>query len=400
MNIWAQFKESLPDREAFYSKLRNEECSETEYAHAVKVWTTFNCNTVQDYHDLYLKTDVLILADVFENFRAVCRTQYQLDPAHYVSSPQLSWDAMLKKTEAKLELISDPEMFNMIDKSIRGGVASVMQRHSSANNKYMGKFNPDHPSKYIFYTDCNNLYGWAMSQYLPIGDFKWLTPEEAAEIIWTEQKEEQSTGYFVECDLEYPAELHQTHNDFPLAPERLLIQSEQLSATQLKLKTIYNLPRSAPTAKLIPNLMPKSKYVTHYLNLKFYLEHGMRLSKVHRVISFNQSPWLRPYIQLNQQLRAAANNDFDKDFFKLMNNSVYGKTTENVKKMSDIRLCNKRETVKKLVEKPHCMGFRIFNEDLAGVQLRKITALINKPFYVGFTVLELAKLLMYRFHYD
>ena len=205
MNDWSKFKDPLPAREAFYSKLRSEECSEAEYEHAVKVCNSFNCKTLQDYHDLYLKTDVLLLADVFENFRSVCRTQYQLDPAHYVSSPQLSWDSMLKKTEAKLELISYPEMFNMIDKSICGGVASVMQRYSKANNKYMEIFNPDHPSKYIFYTDCNNLYGWAMSQYLPSGGFKWLTPEEATEIKWSEQKEEQPTGYFVECDLEYPA---------------------------------------------------------------------------------------------------------------------------------------------------------------------------------------------------
>ena len=228
-----------------------------------------------------------------------------------------------------------------------------------------------------------------------------MTPEEFEKIDWRVQSEDQDVGYYIECDLEYPQEIHDDHNDYPLAPERIVLREEMISEHQRQIVKCYNIPRSAMTqTKLVPNLMNKERYTLHYLNLRFYLEHGMRLRKVHRVITFHQSRWLARYIDLNQQLRAAANNDFEKDFFKLMNNSVYGKTCENMKKRSDIRLVTDDEKRRQLTNKPHCMNFRIFKENLAGVQLRKVKVQINKPFYVGFTVLELSKLLMYRFHYD
>ncbi len=130
------------------------------------------------------------------------------------------------------------------------------------------------------------------------------------------------------------------------------------------------------------------------------MEHGLTLEKVHRVIAFEQKPWLAPYINKNQVLRTVAKNDFEKDQAKLYNNSIYGKTVENQKKRTDIRLVNNEKHCKMLIKKPHMMRFRIFEENLAAVELRKTKAFINKPFYVGFTVLELSKLHMYRFHYD
>ena len=220
-------------------------------------------------------------------------------------------------------------------------------------------------------------------------------------IDWLAQSEEQETGYYIECDLEYPPEIHDSHNDYPLAPERIVLREEMLSDNQRQIVKCYNIPRSSMTqTKLVPNLMDKERYTLHYLNLRFYLEHGLRLRQVHRVIAFHQTRWLARYIDLNQGLRAAATNDFEKDFFKLMNNSVYGKTCENMKKRSDIRLVTDDAKRRQLTNKPHCTSFRIFKENLAGVQLRKVKVQINKPFYVGFTVLELSKLLMYRFHYD
>ena len=216
-----------------------------------------------------------------------------------------------------------------------------------------------------------------------------------------QQAEDKDIGYYVEFHLEYPQQLHDAHNEYPLAPERLVLREEMLSEIQKQIVRCYNIPRSAMTqTKLVPNLFNKMKYTLHYRNLRFYLEQGMRITKVHRVISFHQSRWLAKYIDLNQKLRAAATNDFVKDFFKLMNNSVYGKTCENLKKRMDIKLVVDDRKRKQLTDKPHCLSFRIFKENLAGVQLRKVKVEINKPFYVGFTVLELSKLLMYKFHYE
>lgn len=402
MNSWDRFKEhQLPSVDAFCSKLRQESCAAADYEHAQRVWNTFKCETLKDYHDLYLKTDVLLLADVFEEFRKVCMTNYKLDPAHYVSAPQLSWDAMLKMTECNLELISDSEMYRMLDNSLRGGITMISKRYSRANNPRLGaQYDPTNPEKHIMYLDANNLYGWAMSQYLPTDGFRWLEDTEIADIAWITLKKRSPTGYFIECDLEYPSSLHDAHNDYPLAPERVRIVEKMLSDKQRDIHTHYNFNRSASYTKLVPNLFSKEKYCLHYRNLKFYLKHGLVLKKVHRVIQFNQSDWMRKYIEMNQNLRAAATDDFEKKFYKGMNNSCYGKTCENQRKRTDIKLVTDESKAKKYLQMPHLIGFKVFTKDIAAVNLMKSRCIINRPFYVGFAVLELSKLHMYRFHYD
>ena len=308
---------------------------------------------------------------------------------------------MLYRTNCNLTLIDDPAMFKMLDSNLRGGVSMVSNRYAKANNKYMGnRYNPNKQVSYLMYWDANNLYGWAMSQPMPEGEFGWLHEDEWSTIDWTAQTEEQQFGYFVECDLDYPTTLHDLHSDYPLAPERMAIRASMLSETQVAVRRNYAISRNAGASKLVPNLLPKQKYCLHYRNLQFYLKHGMQITKVHRVLKFRQSRWLQPYIEQNQQLRARASNEFEKDFFKLMNNSIYGKTCENLKKRTDIKLVTSKREAKPLTEKPHCMGYRIFTVDLIGIQMRKVQVLIDKPFYVGFSVLELAKLHMYRFHYD
>ena len=163
----------LPRGEDFYSQLSDEGITEEDYGHAIKVWETFEIENMGQYHDLYLKSDVLLLADVFENFREICLNIYGLDPSHYVSSPALFWDAMLKKTGVSLDLISDVDMQYLIEKGMRGGISTITHRYAVANNKYMKNYNPEVESSYIPYLNANNLYGWAMSQILPTGDTNW-----------------------------------------------------------------------------------------------------------------------------------------------------------------------------------------------------------------------------------
>ena len=376
------------------------------------------------YFPCYLG-DVLVLCDAFEEFRDICMKppthsvdphtifdvkpklmmveegNYELDPAHYVSAPQLSWDAMLKQTKCRLELITDPEMYRMLVNSMRGGICMISGRYSKANNKYMGTlFDPTKPTIFIINLDANNLYGKAMSYPMPQSGFTWLTPEQWQSIDWVSQMVDQSTGYFVECDLEYPAELHESHNDYPLAPERVAVTPTVLSDKQVEVAREYSRGLSQKDVKLLPSLLDKENYVCHYLNLKFYLEHGMKLKKIHRVIRFQQSRWLEPYISKNTKLRAAANSEMEKEFYKLMNNSIYGKTCENQSKRSDIKLVNDPNEFKKLACKPHCQDVRIFNEQLVGVNMKKVKVMINKPFYVGFAVLELSKLHMYQYVFN
>jgi hypothetical protein len=401
MNAWKRFEETqLPSIDDFASRLRQTVCDPADYEHAERVWSEFGCRTLKDYHDVYLKSDVLLLADVFEEFRTVCMKHYQLDPAHYVSAPQLSWDAMLKMTECTLELISDSEMFRLLDGSLRGGISMISKRYAKANNPRIPQYDPTQPEKHIAYWDANNLYGWAMSQHLPCGGFRWLEEREFAGIAWEALSDDSDTGYFVECDLDYPEELHDAHNEYPLAPERATISQKMLSETQRAIHAHYSFERNSEYSKLVPNLYAKEKYCLHYRNLKFYLAHGLKLLKVHRVIEFQQAAWMRTYIQTNQDLRATATEEFEKAFFKFMNNSCYGKTCENQRKRTDIRLVTDEQKAMKYLAMPHLIGFKVFNKDLAAINLMKPKCMINRPFYAGFTVLELSKLHMYGFHYD
>ena len=216
MDDLSRLKETkLPPKKAFYSRLTEEGISNEDYNHALNVWKTFGMKTLQDYHDLYNDTDVLLLADVFENFRNICLDNYKLDPAHYFTAPGLAWDACLKTTGVELELLSDVDMLLMVERGIRGGISTITTRYGKANNKYMGKdFNKNEPSKYIQYLDANNLYGAAMSMKLPTHGFKWMTNKELS--IW------EKIPCILEVDLEYPKELHDLHNDYPLAPERTM----------------------------------------------------------------------------------------------------------------------------------------------------------------------------------
>ena len=210
----------LPTKDQFYSILNDEHIKDDEYIHAKEVWDTFYIKTMGEYHDLYLVSDVLLLTDVFENFRKTCMQYYKLDPCHYFTSPGLSWDAMLKMTNIKLELMTDIDMFQFIEKGMHGGVSYIANQYGNANNKYMKEYDEKVPSKYIMYLDANDLDGLAMSQYLPTGNFKWMTDKEISKIDLGKYKADGKKGLILEVDLEYPQELHDIHNDYPVAPEK------------------------------------------------------------------------------------------------------------------------------------------------------------------------------------
>ena len=397
MNSFEKFEDSrLPKKEDFFSIMNNEHITDEEYQHAQNVWNEFGLSSMGEYHDLYLKSDILLLTDVFENFRKACQQYYGLDPAHYFTSPGLSWDAMLKMTETELELISDVDMFQFIEKGMRGGISYIANRYGKANNKYIENYNPEEASKYIVYLDANNLYGWAMIQYLPTGGFEWLTEEE---VDLSKYNDEFEKGLILEVDLEYPEELHDLHNDYPLAAEKIKVTEDMLSPYCREIAEKFKV-KVGLVEKLVPTLSNKERYVLHYRNLQLYMSLGLKLTKIHRALKFNQSPWLKPYIDFNTKKRAEAKNPFEKDFFKLMNNSVFGKTMENLRKRQDIKLVTDEEKLLKWASKPSFISCKIFNEDLVAVHKIKLTLTLNRPAYVGMCILDLSKTLMYDFHYN
>ena len=381
MDNWERFDAtSLLDKESFYSSLNMENIDDIDYRHGNNVFKRFKLKNLGEYHDLYVQSDTLLLADVFENFRNMCMKVYELDPAHFLSLPGLAWQACLKKTNVKLELLTDYDMLLMVEEGIRGGICHAIHRHAKANNKYMKNYDKNKESSYFQYLDANNLYGWAMSQKLPLNGFKWINNvTEIDEKFIKNYDEDSDKGYILEVDVKYPRKLHDLHSDLPFLPKRMKIDR---------------------CKKLVCNLRNKKKYLVHIRSLKQALNHGLKLKKVHRIIEFNQEEWLKPYIDMNTQLRKIAKNDFEKDFFKLMNNAVFGKTMENVRKHRDIKLVTTDKKRSKLVSEPNYHTINLISENLSIIEMRRTKVKRNKPIYLGLSILEISKLLMYEFWYD
>ena len=295
VNGWEKFKEtSFPEKEEFYSNLNMEDITDADYMHAKRVCKDFEIKNLAEYHDLYLKSDTSLLANAFESFRKMCLKIYYLDPVKFLSAPGLAWQAVLKKTEVKLELLTDIDMLLMVEKGIRGGICHAIHWYKKANNKYMKDYDKNKESSYLKYWDVNNLYGWAMSQKLPVNNFEWIKDtSQFNEDFIKNYNEESDEGYFLEVDVQYLEKLHELHNDLPFLPERMKIEKVE---------------------KLVTNLHDKTEYVIHIRNLKQALNHGLVLKKVHRVIKFNKKAWLKPYIDMNTKLRQKAKKIFRMTF--------------------------------------------------------------------------------------
>lgn len=386
VDSWEKLEEtSLPEIKYFFSKLTESNISEKQYDHAMNVWKAFNIKTLGEYSDLYMKTDILLLADVFENFRYTCYTIYKLDPAHYFTAPGFSFDAMLKYTKVKIELFVDIDMLLFVERGVRGGISQCSHRYAVANNKYMNDYDATKESKYLIYLDANNLYGYSMMQLLPISDFEWYEKNDFNAESILNLADDSPKGYIFEVDLEYPKELHDAHKDYPLCCEKMLV------------------PGTENERKLLLTLFNKTEYVVHYKMLKFALQQGLKLTKIHKVLKFTQTSWLHPYIELNTKLRTEATDDFNKNLYKLLNNTIYGKTLQDKRNQVDIRLKTKWEGrfgARKLVALPNFKRFNIFDDNLVAIHMNKTKILMDKPIIIGMAILDLSKVLMYDFFYN
>ena len=267
-------------------------------------------------------------------------------------------------------------MLIMFEEGTSGGMCQATYRYAKANNKYMKNYDKNKKSTYLEYLDTNNLYKWAMSEKLPVGNFKWIKKDEVSkfnEEYIKNYDENSDKGYIFEVDVEYPKNIHKLHSDLPFLPERMKIDK---------------------CTKLVCSTQNKENYVVHIRALKQALNHGLKLAKVHRIIQFDQEAWLKLYIDMNTDLRKHAENDFEKGFFKLMNNAVFGKTMENVRNHRDIKLVttDKRRSI--LAPEPNYLSSKCISK------MRKVEVKMNKPIYLGQAILDISKTLMYEFWYD
>lgn len=277
--------------------MTGEHVTKEDYLHGKKVFEHFKCENMRKYSELYLKTDVMLLAEVFQTFRKHIMGVYGLEPCHYFTLPGLSWDAMLKFTGIKLDLMTDIELYNFIN-----------VKHVVANNKHMKNYDPTEPDKCVDYVDANNLYGMAMCCFLPEKEFAFIEPRELKldEAVIKNTKDDADYGYIVEVDIDYNPKLHDLHDDLPFFPEK-------------------KKPPGSKHEKLLLDFEHKKNYVVHYTYLKQAIAHGLEIKKFHKILRFKQSAYLKPYIENNNAYRSVATSDFQKDLWKLFNNAIFGK---------------------------------------------------------------------------
>ena len=348
---------------------------------------------------LYLKMDVLQLTDVFENFVESSTREYKINPLYSYSLPGYTWKAGLKLTNIKLDFIKDTaklpsgeELLLLLENNIRGGISSVMgDRHVQSDE-----------NKQILYIDANNLYGWAMSQYLPIGEFEKLNFPEEYELEQIVEDlgfipDDNEYGFFIECDLLYPAEIKEKTKNFPFCPYQTKADPNLFSGYMNNV----NQPNYKPTSKLMCDVTNKSKYMIHYRMFKVYLNQGMKVTKIHTIYKFKQSPWLGKYIDHNTQKRTVAKTNFEKDLYKLMNNAFFGKTMENVRDRTNLEFIDHSQ-IDQIIKRQSKLSFKGIVDHYSKFSVYKFDkekTVFDKPVYLGFSVLELSKLLMYEFYY-
>ena len=272
-------------------------------------------------------------------------------------------------------------MLIMFEEGTRGGICQATYRYAKVNNKYMKDYDRNMESSYLEYLDANNLYGWAMSKKLPIGNFKWIEKDDISkfdEKFIKNYDENTNKAYILEVDVKYPKNIRMLHSDLPFLPERMKINK---------------------CTRLVCTTQNKENYAVHIRALKQALNHGLKLTKVHRIIQFDQEAWLEPYIVMNTKLRKKAKNDFEKDFFKLMNNSVFGKTMENVRNHRNIKVVTSDKRRSILVSEPNYHSSKCISKDLMIIEMGKVEVKMNKPLLLG-QILDVSKTLMYEFWYD
>ena len=397
---------ALPTMQEFYDSLTDSvRITENDYQHAQLVWREFGCVTFEDYLNLYLKCDVLQLADVFENFRAMCLAEDQLDPVHYFTIPNMVWDSAFKMTHAKVELLTDVEMYEFFEAGIRGGMTFVNKHHSWSNHKSVPEnYDGDDDEMLtmeLAYIDVNNLYGHALCQKLPQDSFAWMSQNELASIDWQTVDVNGDIGYTLEVDLVYPPALQDYTIDLPFAPVHMTpdfawFPKYMQNAWQ---KLYPEGKKYKGTRKLLMTCMNKSKYVVHFRILQFYLKQGMQLGMVWRGIRYRQAAFFKPYVDYNSAKRQAASDEMLKDYYKLRNNSLYGKTMENIRGRRKFKLVNDAAQHERLCSRDSFVSSVYFTQDLVGVNCASHEVKLNKPVYIGQAVLDDSKLEMYELRY-
>ena len=379
-------------KEDFFSKLKNDYPDDDEIQRTKEIIKLFNIKDGGELTKLYWKSDVILLADVFEKFVKVSTKEYGINPLYCVSLPSYTYQCALKYTDIKLQTLQHKDLILLIENNIRGGISSVM------GDRYV----KSDENKKIIYMDATNLYGHSMTQLLPYDEIEMWHGHPDKYWNWLDEilitPDDSEIGYFLEVDLKYPDNIKQKTKYFPFCPENKKIDPNKYNDYMKKIKP-ENYTKSK---KLICDWSDKKKYLIHSRMLTFYVRHGMVVEKIHEIISFKQSKWLESYISFNTQKRNKAKNEFEKDFFKFLVYAAFGKFLENVRNRLGLELI-KKDNNKKTIEQQSKLTFNGIHksyENYFSYTFKKNEVVMDKAIYVGFAILELSKLHMYEIYYN
>lgn len=372
------------------------------YNHTIAIKKRFGCKNNFESQNIYMKNDTYLLACIFERFRQISLEKFKLDPCHYYTLPSLAWDAMLKVTGCQLQLFQEDlrDMYLELENAKIGGISTVGSKYyAQSNHRHLKSFVPNNPKTHIVYSDANGLYATAMSMKLPYGDFTYV-PVSEFNLKKAFDEIDGDYGYFVKVNARLPKQFHDAQNDYPCFPENIAIHPSQLSPSTKKDYEILNMPFSSES-KLIPNLWPKKEYLVHIRTLKLWVELGWEVDVV-KVIQFRQSAWCKPFIDLCISQRQKASSDFEKLFWKLCCNAVYGKFLENVRNRVNIKFFhpNDEDKYQKSIDSFRFRRTEKISEDLMMVNMGKHSVQLNKPVYAGIAILNLSKWIMYDLFYN
>ena len=390
--------------DAFFSKLTQSGISEEDYMHGQSMFTKFECKNMLEYLEIYCLLDCLLLADVMNHYRDSTFDEFGLDPFHYISAPQISFDIFLKTTGVSIDMISCREQLNMVEQALRGGVSYVDTRYCNLGDD----FSPSESNEWLLYLDSNNLYGAAMLGNLPVGDYQWVSNKEIQKIDWKKQKEKQERGYIIEVDLSIPPDLHDYFKSFPIPCEKFSPTVGELSQIAREMySSVYEVgekgmfsERSTGKEKLTGTLLPKKKYVIHYMHLKLLLELGIQLDYVHRCLSFKQSDFLRDYVLTMTSKRMSAKSKSVANHYKLAVNSIYGKLIQCIRNYKTCTFLLNSRLMARYVSDNRFEQFKIIGENCVVFYRKQRRVTMNKAYLCGFSVLEKSKAYVEHTYYN
>jgi hypothetical protein len=368
---------SLPDMFYFHNDLTGEICTEEIYKRAQEIWNELGCKYFDDYTRNYLKSDVVMLAEVMENYRKMCMKKFELDPSRFVSVQSLTLTNWLKHIQPKqpdqqvyIEILSDNQIYDFFRSAIRGGMCSVGEL------TYYNLYNKT--NEYIIGFDMNALYPTAMLYPLPVGEYKWLDPDVGYDLLQTYNITESEYGYYFECDIEVPNEIHDKVLAYPLFPE---IMDNKLKATLYK----------------------KTNYRVHIVYLQLVLKLGYKISKIHRILSFKQAPVMRDYVtMLATECIKYKKGTFINELYKLMANSLFGKTCENPMNYHKVKFAVGKDQCLRMLNNPRMVNYVRIDEESPTMlfEMEVDEVFYNKPIPIGAAILDISKWYMQSFYYD